>query len=344
MAKKVSKAEFKKTAAARTVDISQTQWVGGKKAGFGVAGPKNMAGRLYGPKGRFYTGTVNLGEGKTAVYKEGKRVKPGKIVSSPQSSSGSAKTSSSTPVAETKTLPPTRTNTVGSGYTTGASSRTGSAAPAVSPTRRLEGPPRSMPVSSPRTKVNPAGTMTGEQRRASTMRKTAGFVRGVKGSSTAMNRPKGASLSGALQRKRAEDTRNQVRNAVVIGSLPLIAAGGVAGVSGTVGRALAGRVAAEQIAVRASQIRASAQAAARNPAASRPAAQAPKPSGKPTGTTKGVSKVSGGALKNGKPANYGPRKPTAAQMAQSRRKAAAQRAAATRRANAAKTARGRKKP
>lgn len=56
------------------------------------------------------------------------------------------------------------------------------------------------------------------------------------------------------------------------------------------------------------------------------------------GTTKGVSKVTGGALKSGKPAAYGPKKPTAAQAAQSKRQQAAQKAAATRKANAAAAA------
>jgi len=53
-------------------------------------------------------------------------------------------------------------------------------------------------------------------------------------------------------------------------------------------------------------------------------------------TTKGVSKKTGGVLKNSKPVTYGPRKPTAAQVATQRRQIAAKKAAATRRANAAR--------
>lgn len=333
MAKKVSKEEFKHTMSRRMVDVSQTTFDAGAK-------------RVRGAGGKLFTGAVDLGGGKTATYEKGRRLKVSggmKGFRNPPSSKGSAKTSTSTPVVETKTLPPTRTNTVGSGYTSGSyRSSSASATPPASGSSRLEGPRRSMPAGSGRSQVKFGGTSTGEQRRAAAMKQTSGFVRGTRGSTTAMNRPKGSSLSGALQRKRVEDTRNQVRNAVVVGSLPLLAAGGAKAVAATVGARLAGRVAAEQIAARAGQIRASAQAAASKPAAAPKAA--PKPAAKPAGTTKGVSKVSGGALKAGQPAKYGPRKPTAAQMAQSRRQTAARKAAATRRANAAKTARGRKKP
>lgn len=68
MAREVKKSVYRKAKSARTVSISQTKWQ--EK----VAGKKGQAGRLYGPKGKRFTGTVDLGGGRTAVYKEGKRV------------------------------------------------------------------------------------------------------------------------------------------------------------------------------------------------------------------------------------------------------------------------------
>lgn len=68
MAREVKKSTYRKAKSARTTSISQTQWK------TGVAGAKGKAGRLYGPKGKRYTGTVKMGDGTTAVYKQGKRV------------------------------------------------------------------------------------------------------------------------------------------------------------------------------------------------------------------------------------------------------------------------------
>lgn len=68
MARQVGRGEYKKAAGKREVSISNTQWK------TGVAGAKGKAGRLVGPKGNFFTGTVKMQDGSKAVYKEGKRV------------------------------------------------------------------------------------------------------------------------------------------------------------------------------------------------------------------------------------------------------------------------------
>ena len=68
MARKVTRAEYHKARRQRSVDVSQTSWTKRDKE-------KKTPGRLTGPKGKLYTGTVNLGEGKgLAVYKKGKRI------------------------------------------------------------------------------------------------------------------------------------------------------------------------------------------------------------------------------------------------------------------------------
>jgi hypothetical protein len=72
MAREVGKNSFKKAKSARSVDISNTSWK--KDTG---AGPKGKAGRLVGPKGKLYTGSVKMSDGSTAVYKDGKRVTKG---------------------------------------------------------------------------------------------------------------------------------------------------------------------------------------------------------------------------------------------------------------------------
>lgn len=68
MARKIDREQYKKTAGKREVSISNTEW---KK---GVAGKAGKAGRLYGPKGQLYSGTVKMQDGSSAVYKDGKRV------------------------------------------------------------------------------------------------------------------------------------------------------------------------------------------------------------------------------------------------------------------------------
>ena len=106
MAKEVKKKTYKAAKSARSVDVSKTQWK------TGVAGSKGKAGRLYGPKGQRFTGTVDLGGGKTAVYKQGKRVTPTKNkgggftgYKAPPTSTGSSRTSTSGKIKEVKSLP-----------------------------------------------------------------------------------------------------------------------------------------------------------------------------------------------------------------------------------------------
>jgi len=69
MAREVGKGRYKKVQKTRSVDISETQW---KKDGGYAA--KGKAGRLVGPKGKLYTGSVKMSDGSTAVYKDGKRI------------------------------------------------------------------------------------------------------------------------------------------------------------------------------------------------------------------------------------------------------------------------------
>ena len=68
MAREVKKKTYRAAKTARTTSISNTKW--NEK----VAGKKGKAGRLYGPKGKLYTGTVKMGDGTTSVYKKGKKV------------------------------------------------------------------------------------------------------------------------------------------------------------------------------------------------------------------------------------------------------------------------------
>lgn len=68
MAKEVKGKTYKATKKARTVSQSNTEWRGK------VPGQKGKPGRLYGPKGQLYTGTVKLVSGDTAVYKQGKKI------------------------------------------------------------------------------------------------------------------------------------------------------------------------------------------------------------------------------------------------------------------------------
>lgn len=106
MAKEVSKKTYKSAKGARNVSISQTQWKQN------VAGAKGKAGRLYGPKGQRFTGTVDLGGGKSAVYKQGKRVTPSKTkgggftgYKAPRTSNGASRTSTGGKVKEVTSLP-----------------------------------------------------------------------------------------------------------------------------------------------------------------------------------------------------------------------------------------------
>jgi len=108
MAREVKKSTYRKAKSARSVDISKTKWK------TGVAGKKGEAGRLYGPKGKRLTGTVDLGGGKTAVYKEGKRVTRRQTTGggytgykAPSSSNGSAGTSGGNNVPEVTKSPKT---------------------------------------------------------------------------------------------------------------------------------------------------------------------------------------------------------------------------------------------
>lgn len=126
MAKKVSKAEFKHTMSKRMVDVSQTKFDSKTK-------------RVTNAKGKLYTGSVDMGGGKTQTYEKGRRIKASselKGFRSPKTSNGSARTSSNGKVKETTKLPATRTNTVSSGYTSGSytmpSSGTGPAPASIS--------------------------------------------------------------------------------------------------------------------------------------------------------------------------------------------------------------------
>lgn len=69
MAREVGKDRYKKAKSAREVSISQTSWK--KDTG---AGPKGKAGRLVGPGGKLFTGTVKTQDGTKVVYEKGKRV------------------------------------------------------------------------------------------------------------------------------------------------------------------------------------------------------------------------------------------------------------------------------
>lgn len=152
MAKEVSKKTYKAAKGARNVSISQTQWK------TNVAGAKGKAGRLYGPKGQRVTGTVDLGGGKTAVYKQGKRVTPAKTkgggftgYKAPSTSSGSSRTSTGGKVKEVTSLPKQSAGpkfgggTGPSQYKPPASLRpTGGGKP---PSMGAEGPKRPMPIS-----------------------------------------------------------------------------------------------------------------------------------------------------------------------------------------------------
>lgn len=69
MAREIGKGRYKKAKGAREVSISQTSWK--KDTG---AGPKGQAGRLVGPRGQLFTGTVKMSDGTKVVYEKGKRV------------------------------------------------------------------------------------------------------------------------------------------------------------------------------------------------------------------------------------------------------------------------------
>ena len=269
MAKKVSKAEFRHAMSRRMVDVSQTSFDTGAK-------------RVRGPKGKLFTGAVDLGGGKTATYERGRRLKVDSskkgFAGAPRGRSGGGGASGVTGGGAS--------GVTGGGASVGsrisgsdaiaralsnkAPVMGGRAGAPTSGMSRLEGPRRSMPVAGSAVKSKLAGTVQKERARTAAVRGTSGFVRGVVGSSTVMNRPKGTSLQGTLARKRAEDTRNQVRNAIAVASIPVIAAGAVGGSSaaivGTALRVGTPMIRAQQAAARASQVRAAAQAAAKSPA------------------------------------------------------------------------------
>jgi hypothetical protein len=198
-------------------------------------------------------------------------------------------------------------------------------------------------------KMGPSGTSykpkpkTAAQQAVS---KSSGYVRGSMGSQAQIDAMKGkGTLKSNLVKKRAEDTRNQGRNALGIAGLaaaPFLAAGG-AKLGGAALAARLGTAAMQQGASQGLQSGAryaAGQGAARGSMAAAKAAAKPKRpvvTNKDIGaTTRGISKKTGGVLKNGKPVTAGPRKPTAAQVATQRRQIAAKKAAATRRANSAK--------
>lgn len=131
MAKKVTREEFRKTRAKRAVDISQTMAVKG------VAGPKGQAMRVYGPKGKLYTGRVQMSDGSIAVYKDGKRIEKGAKPTQKPMGTRKPKAPSSSPSkakATTSRVSPSARGE-GAGRTRAASARMGS-----------EGPKNTMPV------------------------------------------------------------------------------------------------------------------------------------------------------------------------------------------------------
>lgn len=74
MAKKVSKAQFKHTMRKRMVDVSQTKF-------------NEKTKRVTGPRGKLFTGSVDMGGGRTQTYEKGRRIK----VSSKMKGFGGAK-------------------------------------------------------------------------------------------------------------------------------------------------------------------------------------------------------------------------------------------------------------
>lgn len=174
--------------------------------------------------------------------------------------------------------------------------------------------------------------------------RNSGFVRGIGGmgkdqiasrTSQLKKDYNSSNLRGALAKKRQEDTKNQYRNAAIVGALGTLPAGaaGATAAAGRLGIAGLTRAAGQGLVRGAKDATGQGARATAKTAAKPKKVTTVKEAG---GKTSGVSRVSGGATKGGKPATYGPRKPTAAQQAAARRSAAAKKAAATRRANAAK--------
>lgn len=174
--------------------------------------------------------------------------------------------------------------------------------------------------------------------------RNSGFVRGIGGmgkdqiasrTSQLKKDYNSSTLRGALAKKRQEDTKNQYRNAAIVGALGTLPAGaaGATAAAGRLGIAGLTRAAGQGLVRGAKDATGQGARATAKTAAKPKKVTTVKEAG---GKTSGVSRVSGGATKGGKPATYGPRKPTAAQQAAARRSAAAKKAAATRRANAAK--------
>lgn len=263
--------------------------------------------KVLGPKGKALTGRVDLGGGNIAVYQKGVRVRAQK----PQAPTGGGGTPKPSAVTS-RVSPSARGEGAGKKYQKPANFSQNRSGPKAfsAPTKEKPTMRYAPPGASPQ-KIKNINYAT----------------RNISGE----KRLKGALFLGG------------------VAALPFAgaAAGAVTGVSriAAVGR-VAGQGASEAVKKGAGLSAGTARGSASAAQAAAKKAVTPFKEGVKSvkGTTKGVSKVSGGALKKGKPATYGPKKPTAAQAAASRRKAAAQKAAATRKANAAKAARGRKKP
>lgn len=130
MAKKVTREEFRKARNKRAVNISQTMAVAN------AGGPKGKATRVYGPKGKLYTGRVQMSDGSIAVYKDGKRIEKGaKPTQKPMSAKGKARPAAPAKAKATTSRVSPSARGEGAGRTRAASARMGS-----------EGPKNTMPV------------------------------------------------------------------------------------------------------------------------------------------------------------------------------------------------------
>lgn len=115
MAREVGKGRYKKAKSAREVSISDTAW---KEK---VAGAKGQAGRLVGPGGKLFTGTVKMQDGSKVVYEKGKRVsrrmtEGGGVTKAQAASSRNAQPGRSTTTAKpTEKKPATTTQKPASG-------------------------------------------------------------------------------------------------------------------------------------------------------------------------------------------------------------------------------------
>ena len=309
-------------AAKNTVSISNTNYDKTTK--------KVMSG------GKALNGRVDLGGGNMAVYKNGVRIRAQKPVTrnvSPSSSSGTAQGATPArkahPVDESKKMsmqpgakPTAQPSKSGFGYGPIAK-QTGLRTPeAKKPvgyrggTKGTVGMAKAMvPLQTPRGAAITAGALLGGAA-------AAGLIPGAVGAAIGAG---AARAGGAAARVAGAAGRGVVSRANAAAAGRALRKQGLGSVEG---KAADRRVAA---AVAKAKVKPSAAA----PSAPKAAATTAKDIG---ATAKGVSKRTGGALKAGEPAKYGPKKPTAAQAAQSKRQSAAQKAAATRKANAAAAA------